>query len=262
MKNKYSHLDKKMKDLYINKKMSSPQIAKELRIKSHSIVQRHIKKMGIKLRDISESKKGIKISGITKERMKEAQTGNKNHFYGKKHSRTTRDKISKTRIDKKVARKENNPNWNGGEKVIECVYCNNKLNTRRGDTKKRFCSLECYNKYQRENPEEFYTWKGGKSFEPYDINFNRNFKRMIRKRDNQICLLCRVHREKLKRALHVHHINYKKTLTLPENCISLCNSCHGKVGENRKHWIKFFRSLLSERYEYNYSKELEPILII
>jgi len=75
----------------------------------------------------------------------------------------------------------------------------------------------------------------------------------IRKRDNQICMLCNIHREKLKTALHVHHINYDKLLSLPENCISLCCSCHMKTNNNRKHWTNFFQSLLSEKYDYIYS---------
>ena len=167
-------------------------------------------------------------------------------------------------MKKKMRRKgDKNGNWKGiGEKIIECVYCNNKFNARRDNIKKRFCSLECCHKYQRENPEEFYTWKGGIAYKPYNEFFNNKFKKGIRKRDNQICMLCGIHREKLNRALSIHHIDYNKSLSLKENCISLCNSCHMKTGFNRKHWIKFFQSLLSERYEYNYSKELEPIIKI
>ncbi len=105
-------------------------------------------------------------------------------------------------------------------------------------------------------------WKGFISFEPYDPNFNNKFKNLIRKRDNQICMLCLIHREKLNRALDVHHINYNKKLTIKENCISLCHSCHLKANGNRKHWTKFFQSLLSEKYEYNYSELNEPIIEI
>ncbi|MHA1302297.1 MAG: NUMOD3 domain-containing DNA-binding protein [Candidatus Heimdallarchaeaceae archaeon] len=100
--------------------------------------------------------------------------------------------------------------------------------------------------------EEHYNWQGGKSFEPYDRTFNNKFKRAIRKRDNQICMLCGIHREKLKRVLDVHHVNYNKLLSIPENCISLCNSCHVKTNFNRKHWTKFFQNLLAEKYGYEY----------
>lgn len=103
-------------------------------------------------------------------------------------------------------------------------------------------------------------WLGGKSFEPYDKFFNIKFKRAIRKRDNQVCMLCGIHREKVKVAFDVHHIDYDKKLSIPQNCISLCNSCHSKTGFNRKHWTQFFQSLLSEKYNYQYSENQEVIV--
>jgi len=109
-----------------------------------------------------------------------------------------------------------------------------------------------YNKW-RSNPTTHPRWKGGIAFEPYDRKFDNQFKRQIRKRDNQICMLCLIHREKIRRALNVHHINYDKKLSILENCLSLCDSCHSKVNENREHWTKFFQSLLSEKYGYKYS---------
>ncbi len=98
-------------------------------------------------------------------------------------------------------------------------------------------------------------WLGGKSFEPYDKTFNNRFKRAIRKRDNQICTICGIHREKLKETLIVHHINYDKLLSIPQNCITLCRKCHSKTNYNRKHWIKFFQNLLTEKYDYKYSNQ-------
>jgi hypothetical protein len=88
--------------------------------------------------------------------------------------------------------------------------------------------------------------------EKHNPEFSREFKRSIRKRDNQVCMLCGIHREKLKKVLDVHHINYNKFLSIPQNCISLCHSCHPKTNHNKKHWIKFFQNLLSERYGYIY----------
>ncbi len=96
-------------------------------------------------------------------------------------------------------------------------------------------------------------WKGGISFEPYDKRFNNIFKRRIRKRDNYICLKCGKHQEKEKKALAVHHIDYNKKLSIPQNCCAICNSCNSEVNYNRKHWTKFFQSLLSEKYNYQYS---------
>lgn len=88
--------------------------------------------------------------------------------------------------------------------------------------------------------------------EQYDKEFTKKFKSLIRKRDNQVCMLCGIHREKLSKVLDVHHIDYSKFLSIPQNCISLCHSCHPKTNHNRKYWITFFQNLLSDKYGYRY----------
>ena len=103
-------------------------------------------------------------------------------------------------------------------------------------------------------------WQGGLSFEPYDKHFNNIFKRAIRRRDNQICMLCGIHKEKLNRALDVHHINYDKKMSIPQNCISLCKKCHMKTNFDRGIWTKHFQLLLSKKYDYQYSENKEIIL--
>jgi len=140
----------------------------------------------------------------------------------------------------------------GKEKYIKTNHYNNS------STKRFFCGIKCKNIFLR--LENSPLWRGGKSFEPYDKTFNNQFKRAIRKRDNQVCMLCGIHREKLKRALDVHHINYDKLMSIPQNCISLCQSCHVKTNHNREHWTKFLQSILTEKYSYNYSETLEPII--
>lgn len=98
-------------------------------------------------------------------------------------------------------------------------------------------------------------WNGGVSFEPYDATFSRTFKREIRTRDNQVCMNCGVHREKLNKALHIHHINYDKKLSIPENCIALCNKCHSLTNHNRNYWIELLQQKLSKLYNYTYSNQ-------
>ena len=96
-------------------------------------------------------------------------------------------------------------------------------------------------------------WNGGTQYDPYDKTFNNKFKNLVRKRDNQICMACGSHREKLKKALHIHHVNYDKLMSIPQNCISLCIPCHMTTNFNRKYWITFFQNLLRDRYDYQYS---------
>jgi len=84
---------------------------------------------------------------------------------------------------------------------------------------------------------------------------------MIRQRDNQICMLCKVHREKLNKPLYVHHIDYDKQNTIPQNCVTLCDSCHGKTHYRRDYWLTFFQSLLNKEYGYQY-EDKKPIVEI
>lgn len=86
----------------------------------------------------------------------------------------------------------------------------------------------------------------------YDRNFSSQYKNSIRKRDNQVCMNCSIHREKLKKALDIHHINYDKKLTIPENCISLCNKCHALTNFNREYWTNLFQEKLTRLYGYKY----------
>jgi len=104
-------------------------------------------------------------------------------------------------------------------------------------------------------------WKGGIQFEPYDKSFNNKFKRAIRKRDNYVCLKCGKHQEKENRALSIHHINYDKLLSIKENCCALCRKCHSETNTNREHWTKFFQSILSKKYDYEYSEKGEIIML-
>lgn len=104
------------------------------------------------------------------------------------------------------------------------------------------------------------SWLGGKKFEPYDYKFNNYFKDKIRLRDAYQCLKCGMRNEDhlilfKNQSLDVHHINYDKLLSIPENCCALCKRCNCEVNYNRKQWTKFFQAMLSERYDYEYRDE-------
>ena len=110
---------------------------------------------------------------------------------------------------------------------------------------------------KQRSPKEHPNWKGGISFEPYDKLFNEQFKESIRERDNNVCMLCGISKDKLKRKLDIHHINYNKLNSSRENCVSLCLSCHMKTNFKREFWICFFRFLLFIKYGYCFiNKEL------
>lgn len=81
-------------------------------------------------------------------------------------------------------------------------------------------------------------WKGGKSFEPYPTTWNFRLREAIRDRDGRKCRACGMI-ENGKRH-HIHHVDYCKENILPDNLVSLCNSCHGKTNSNRSQWQEFF----------------------
>lgn len=90
--------------------------------------------------------------------------------------------------------------------------------------------------------EKHPSWLGGKSFEPYGVEFNNKLKEQIRKRDNYRCQECKYTQKTLGYKLPVHHIDYNKENNNPENLISLCRSCHSKTNFKREEWIKYYQA--------------------
>ena len=88
--------------------------------------------------------------------------------------------------------------------------------------------------------EQHWNWQGGKSFEPYGLEFNEDLKEVIRNRDRRKCQLCEKTELENKEKLSVHHIDYDKQNNNPNNLISLCRKCHTKTSFSRKYWIKHF----------------------
>ena len=84
-------------------------------------------------------------------------------------------------------------------------------------------------------------WQGGKSFEPYGIEFDNDLKFKIRARDKFTCQECHFTEDKLKRKLDVHHIDYNKKNNNPENLISLCRDCHCQTLFNRQQWTNYYK---------------------
>jgi len=85
-------------------------------------------------------------------------------------------------------------------------------------------------------------WQGGKSFEPYDINWNKILRRNIRERDKYTCMLCGDLQDKF--VFSVHHIDYNKKNCNPDNLITLCKRCHAKTNTNRNKWEIYFKERL------------------
>lgn len=78
------------------------------------------------------------------------------------------------------------------------------------------------------------------------MNKHREFRKIILSRDNN-CMVCGANKK-----LELHHIDYCKINHSLENCCILCSHCHRTTNFNREHWIKFFRNILTEKYNYCY----------
>ncbi len=115
--------------------------------------------------------------------------------------------------------------------------------------KNHFCSTKCAGKFKEgripwnkgkpflageKNPN----WRGWISFEPYGIEFNKELKGFIRKRDNDQCQKCGA--KENGRAHDCHHIDYDKKNNKDWNLITLCSSCHAKTNSNRQYWQNHF----------------------
>jgi len=126
---------------------------------------------------------------------------------------------------------ENNTCWRDAKIALICKHCGKEFKAYvYGETSQYFCSFECSSAtltlFDPNNPNR----GEGRSLEPYPITFNEEFKEMIRQRDNYICAICRLSGK------DIHHINYIKEDTVPENCITLCHGCHSVTNFNRDYW--------------------------
>lgn len=92
--------------------------------------------------------------------------------------------------------------------------------------------------------DKHWNWQGGKSFEPYGLEFNEDLKEVIRNRDGRKCFICEKTELENEKKLMVHHIDYNKNNNNPDNLITLCLSCHSKTSFDRDYWIGYFK-----RYE-------------
>lgn len=165
---------------------------------------------------MSKARKGTHPTKETRQKMSESQTGHKGYWLGKHFSLETCKKI--------------------GEASKGNQYCKGRILSEEHKMKIRNAL----------KGKRCYLWLGGKSFEPYGLEFNRILKEHIRKRDNYRCRECNACRNDLKRKLDIHHIDYNKKNNKPKNLISLCISCHTKTNFLRNDWTKHFEERMCQ----------------
>jgi hypothetical protein len=126
-------------------------------------------------------------------------------------------------------------------KSMAAVYSNPEVRNKIREASKRLWMTEEYReKHSRENNPN---WQGGISGEPiYPLDWKEELKEIVRKRDGYICQVCLMPEKKLKRKLHVHHIDYDRKNCDLDNLISLCHHDHMRTNApgDRERWQEIF----------------------
>jgi len=246
IKNSISHMGNLLSE-ETRAKISAAQIgrilSKETRAKMSIAAIERMKDLG--LRDkISKTMTGRKLSEETKTKISVSKTG---IIFTKEH----KDNMSAVWTPEK--RDEQ------GEKMIELWEDRNYKDNHSGENHHMYGKIrnnhsEIMAKFWKDpifknslSGENASNWQGGKSFEPYGMEFDKDLRMKIRNRDNCVCQECGITQEKLGQELDVHHIDYDKRNNKPGNLISLCRVCHSKTGANREDWTEHFREMIRWR---------------
>ena len=174
-------------------------------------------------------------------------TGNKNPFFGKKHTDETKEKISRKGCKLSDAHKQ---------KISSALRGNNNPFFGKNHTKKTKQKLkdkwtdaiENGNRCGPNHPN----WKGGISNNGYcQIFTNNDFRTMIFERDLYQCL----NPSCLKKSsrLTIHHIDYDKENCTPCNLITLCVSCNSMANFERSWHKEWYSAIIERRYNGNTS---------
>lgn len=207
---------------YIIKKRTSYDIAKDFKVTGSAVIF-WLKKHNISRRNTSQARK-IKYWGQSRER---------NPMFGKKprlgirHSEEAKGKMRKAWVGRIVSEK------------TKAKLRGRKLSS---ETRQKMSNTAIKNGRvpPRMKGEKNPRWLGGKSFEPYTVDWTQTLKQSIRERDSYICQLC--NKLLINKKCCVHHIDYNKTNNNLENLITLCNCCHTKTNFNREMWIERFKN--------------------
>lgn len=167
-----------------------------------------------------------------KKRTEEQNKRNSEVHKGRKHTKEEIQKQIKAQIGRKFSQETR-------QKIRESHY-----GMKVSEETKQKQSKARQGKYFGENNPN---WNNGSSFEPYGLEFNKEFKQSVYERDNYKCKCpdC----ENKTNILDAHHIDFNKQNNILENLITLCRSCHSKTnGKNkRNYWTRFYQNIMINR---------------
>jgi hypothetical protein len=194
---------------------------------------------------ISIKNKGRKLSNEAKQKIGNASRGR----VGYRHTEEAKQKISVANsgsVRSEETRKRMSESAKGKRKTDE--HRKNISNALKGrklteQTKQKMHDAQC--------GEKSHMWKGGKSFEPYCVKFNNEFKERVRNFFGRKCVECGKMEKDNGKKLSVHHVNFNKQTCCDDTIplfVPLCASCHSKTNTNRDYWEKHFITMIDEQY--------------
>lgn len=154
-----------------------------------------------------------------------ANKGERNHFFGKYHSKETKEKISKARIG--IYCGENHPMYGADRSGVNNPFHgkHHSFESRKQSsaTKRNVTLLE---------------WDGFSSYTKYGVEFKSEYKETIRELHGRKCAICGISEADNGIAvgngerLCVHHIDMDKMNSDISNLVPLCKGCHGSAHTN------------------------------
>lgn len=81
--------------------------------------------------------------------------------------------------------------------------------------------------------EKHQFWRGGISKLPYGPEFTRQFKRILRERDNYKCQRCGITQTEYGKTLQIHHVDHNKFNNDPSNLATSCGPCNVWASNHR-----------------------------
>jgi len=255
--------------LYVEDRLSMKAIARQMGCGDNTI-KRDLLSMGVRIRGKWEQRKideaegrvvtqsehikrrhvdGRYANAMTPERRKRIsefasqRTGEKNPFFGKKHSIETKRVLSEHAL-----RRWSESNGAISKLPLFADAIREERRTRSSLPRKPIDRSGPRNsfygrKHSLETRLKISAARGGdgKSFIPkrgYPVEWTVELRASIRDREGYRCLMCG--KPQGKRKLSVHHVDYDRWNNSEKNLAALCIACHCKTNVRRKAWIAFF----------------------
>lgn len=199
----------------------------------HSEASKKIMSKKAIIREIEKKENGYVVSEETREKLRKA-------FTGRKFTEETLLKMSiaqKGKIRSEELRKHLSKKLKEWHKTHENSF-KGKQHSEKTKAKLRKAMKGVYTGNKASN------WQGGISSFPYDINWTNQLRALIKKRDKNTCQNPEC--KNPHKLLDVHHIDYDKENSNPNNLITICKKCHGKTQKNRNYWKGYYKAIMNK----------------